>query len=176
MGLADVVTIEDVFSNEQCEKIWHLPNLPSWYWGNYSHHKEDGLFWKLNLEHDPFFTEELFEQIISKVKVNNLFIVDTTDHPVYANGHTFGTQGGIHKDSDVEGNYTFLYYANPTWYNEWGGSTVWIDEKGNHKSIYPKPNTGVFFPGTLLHYADATNKTFNGLRVTVAWKVGSINN
>ena len=118
----------------------------------------------------------MFEQIISKVKVNNLCIVDTTDHPVYANGHTFGTQGGIHKDSDVEGNYTFLYYANPRWCNTWGGSTVWIDENGNHKSIYPKPNTGVFFPGTLFHYADATNKTFNGLRVTVAWKLRKINN
>ena len=160
--------ISDLFSEEQCHKIWELPKVEKWYYGNLSNAEVNSIpFWKIKLDDDSFYSEELFETIKDKVDKSNLEL-----KRVYANGHLFGTQGQVHQDHTENGHYTFLYYGNPEWYNEWGGSTIWIlDNDGNHYNYYPKPNTGVFFPSKLYHYAEPTTRLFYGLRVTIAWKL-----
>ena len=93
---------------------------------------------------------------------------------VYTNGQTYGLDGGVHKDENKPGHYTILYYAvNDTWNKNWHGETIFYDD--NEEQVIavctPKRNSFVFFDSRIPHVGMSPSKQYNGLRVTLAFKL-----
>ena len=68
---------------------------------------------------------------------------------------------------------TFLYYPNHEWNPNWQGHLIFFDKDGDEvsKIVEYKSNRAVLFPGTIKHYADAPSRFFNGLRISLAYKL-----
>lgn len=91
---------------------------------------------------------------------------------VYANAHTFGGDGHLHKDNTTPGHYTTIYYAHPEWEANWAGETVFFDEdrQSIEKAVHPKPGRFVHFPGKLLHAARSPSRECPALRSVIVFK------
>lgn len=165
MDLTDIIEIPDFLSKEDAQKIWDYHQKPNWKFGHSSNKDADEVrFWQMELSSDEYFSEYLFEKILSRVEG------DFRLERVYANGHLFGTSGSPHHDSFKSFDRTALFYANPVWKPEWGGKTA-FSLNGVLHYVTPEPNKLIVFPGLIPHWAEDTSRAFTGLRVTVAWKL-----
>ena len=93
---------------------------------------------------------------------------------VYANGQTYGLESSVHLDEVEPNHYTVLYYAvNDTWDTNWHGETLFYDD--NEEQVIavckPKRNSFVFFDSRIPHVGISPGKQYNGLRVTLAFKL-----
>jgi Rps23 Pro-64 3,4-dihydroxylase Tpa1-like proline 4-hydroxylase len=126
----------------------------------------------MELMDDPFFSKEFLAQI--EQLTNKKYEVNR----IYANGQTYGQPGNIHQD--VYTDYapelykTFLYYVNPEWNINWGGSTQIIQPTGQVDTIIPVKNSAIIFNSTLNHFANETSRYCTEMRVTVAFKLKEI--
>lgn len=126
-------------------------------------------FWNCILSNEKFFADYLLGKIVKK-------IYDTTGETIvecsriYLNGATFGQQGYIHPDAFDSDARTLLIYCNPEWQTNWAGGTV-FECKDSHKIFLPKSNSGIYFDGTIMHHSQPVSKHYDGLRVTLAYKL-----
>ena len=155
---------QDVLSWEEHVHVYNVLYTGDWKYGRFSKSVTDGyLFWYCDLNNNKFFTEEFASKIIEKsgksLKLKN----------VYANGQTYGLPGVMHKDTDDEDCWTFIYYANPKWEHDWGGATVWLMENECQQSAIPIPNAGVLFKSTILHCGNEPSRLCKELRISVAF-------
>lgn len=90
----------------------------------------------------------------------------------YLNGHTYGTEGGVHTDTRYPHQYTVIYYANPVWSPDWAGETVFYnhDRSDIVAAVYPKPGRLVFFDGRIPHVARGVTRACPALRTVVVFK------
>lgn len=157
-----------MFSVHDCMKIYECMSDSNWRFGHGSVVKNDRLvgfpFWRMDLKENEFFSRYLLNMI--EEKTNQHYEL----YDVYANGHTFGTNGSFHRDWHDQQGRTFLFYANASWSVEWGGKTV-FDFGGEYHFHLPKPNSAILFPGLIPHAAEGTSRLFTGLRTTIAWKL-----
>lgn len=158
----------NVFSLNDVEKIRKDMSDKGWQFGNGSNPIGKGTpgypFWIKDLCDYSFYTEHLLN-IIQELTQQEYKL-----YRVYANGHTFGTQGNFHVDWYDSSGRTFLYYANEMWKPEWGGKTIF--NLNNQCEYYdPFPNSAICFPGEISHMAEGLSRSFIGLRVTIAWKL-----
>lgn len=168
-SIKNIKTYDTVFSDEECAKISDVISGPNWYFGHGSFVVGDARrgypFWRVDLHDNEYFTKYLLN--IIQEKTNQQYDL----YDVYANGHTFGTQGSFHQDWHDKRGLTFLYYANQTWKPEWGGKTAFMFSDETMYFHLPRPNTAISFPGLIPHSAEITSRSFTGLRVTIAWKL-----
>ena len=126
-------------------------------------------FWYLDLSNEEFFTKTVFEKICKDTGIDWLL------HRVYANGQTHGLPGDLHQDAigeEPERYFTLLYYSHGRWEPQWGGHTMFSDPATEQVlSVYPTPNTAVFFDSTILHAGLDPSRHCRNLRVTVAFKL-----
>ena len=87
---------------------------------------------------------------------------------IYMNGHTACSHGNLHKDTDLDHGRTFIIYCNSEWNIEWGGGTYFAE---NDTVVNNKPYSAVYFQNNQEHFAMPLSKDFNGLRVTLAFKL-----
>jgi Rps23 Pro-64 3,4-dihydroxylase Tpa1-like proline 4-hydroxylase len=124
-------------------------------------------FWNMDLTQDVFFTTHMLNKI--KMFTEKNFALGR----VYANGQTYGLCGSYHQDvesNDKESYKTFLYYVNPFWDYQWGGSTIFHQAGENHNQLFI-PNNGVLFDSTIYHAGLEPTRHCKELRVTVAFKL-----
>lgn len=170
MNLSDIKVFENVLCPDNIDKIqkYLLTPKSQWCLNNMSTEKSVP-FWSMDLNSNKYFTQDLYSTIISILDKKQK---DVILERVYANGQTFGQDGDFHPDSGFDYAYTFLYYCNPTWHPSWAGNTMFYCNKTRQmKQVMPSPNTAVFFPGKILHCGQSPSRKFNGLRVTLAYKL-----
>lgn len=93
---------------------------------------------------------------------------------LYLNGHTYGTDGSAHTDTEREGEITLVLYLTPPWKPDFGGETAVFDAAGEiARSVLPKPNRLLAFPSHHLHAPRPLSKIFGGLRVVLVAKFGT---
>lgn len=90
----------------------------------------------------------------------------------YANGHTFGGDGHLHRDHNEPGHFTTIYYAHPAWEPNWAGETVFFngDKDDIIRAVYPKPGRLVHFPGRIMHAARSPGRECSALRAVIVLK------
>ena len=170
MSSAKFQTIETLLTSELHAAMWEVCCSKRWYFGNYSVTSAEPGFWKMDLDGDPV-VDAAWNNARPQCEA-------LAGHPLqvirqYANGHTYGLGGGIHTDDTRENHYTLLYYPMPEWNPVHGGETVFHHSNGDiAASIMPRPNRAVFFDSRIPHAGRASNRSFGGLRVTVAFKLG----
>lgn len=91
---------------------------------------------------------------------------------VYANGHTFGGDGHLHRDHGDPGHFTTIYYAHPVWEPNWAGETVFFNHAQDEiiRAVYPKPGRLAHFPGYIMHAARSPGRECSALRAVVVLK------
>ena len=137
-----------------------------WTFGEYSNKVDKVRFWLMWLEEDKFFTDYFFNRISDLTKRKFKL------KKVYANGQTYGQPGSLHSDSTgMMGEYTFLYYVNPQWNVAWSGGTVFCMPERQSRTENFIPNSALLFDANILHAGLDPNVHFNGLRITVAFKM-----
>lgn len=151
-------------------EIWQACMAKRWYFGNQSVTVGTGLqFWKMDLE-DSEPVSRLWER--SRAACEQYAGQPLRVVRQYANGHTYGLGGGLHRDDARPGTWTLLYYPMPEWRIEWEGETVWVNTAGEViAAVRPAPNRAVIFDSRILHAGRAPSRVCGALRVTVAFKL-----
>lgn len=126
--------------------------------------EESNKFWSFDVEKEQYFNDTLFHLI--KEKTQSDFIIKR----IYFAGHTACSSSNLHHDSKDPRSKTFLIYCNKTWNPEFGGNTSFIIND-DHISIYPKPLSALYFDGTIPHTVQPMSRIFNGLRVSLVYKL-----
>jgi hypothetical protein len=116
------------------------------------------------LENDDFFSVHLLSKI--KTITEDDFNVER----IYFNGHNGCSQGSPHTDTEQDNGRTFLIYCNKVWDMALGGNTSFI-LKDEVQSFFPYPKSAIYFQNNILHMASPISKNFNGIRVTLAFKL-----
>lgn len=164
-----VTRFENIFSFDDLKRIREIILKPNWGWGHRSNtHKDDtNLFWKLGeLEKDTWFSEYLLAKI-ENITGDKLEVIS-----IYMNGETACQQGMPHIDGDNEKGRTFLVYLTENFKMEHGGGTVFFSDDGEDSVTIPyKYNTAVYFKNNITHCAAPISRYFNGLRVSLAFKL-----
>lgn len=71
---------------------------------------------------------------------------------IIVNAYNHGDSSWLHRDSDLENNYTVILYINPEWDWNWGGETIFIQNGGEIiLTVSPTPGRVVLFDGRILH-------------------------
>ena len=156
-------------------KIPLFLNQPRWNL-NCSDFKDKNMkiFWGMLLNQEKFFYHEIFN--IIKKKTNKNFEISK----ILANAQSTLQDGSPHYDSTNTNAWTFILYVNEKWDYQWGGQTILFDRYVNDKgsidvtselfeTVYPIPNTAIFFPSNMIHYAMGPSRDFNGIRYSIAY-------
>lgn len=105
-------------------------------------------------------------------KIREQFTPDYQLVRCYANGHTYGLDGHLHRDAKPgEDALTALVYVNPTWRAEWAGETMFIGESGECEAVTPRPGRLIVFDGTVKHVARSVSRECPALRMTLVFKL-----
>ena len=140
------------------EPRWNLGNAPE-----IKGEKEPAKLWHMNgLEEYPLFSETIFERITEALEGEYRIV------RAYANGQMACQQGHLHTD---DGALTFLYYPLQRWHPDWGGNLMLYNGPNVFGCISYIPNRAICFPAMIPHRAEAPSKNYDGLRVSVAWKL-----
>jgi hypothetical protein len=88
----------------------------------------------------------------------------------YINAHTYGVEGYTHRDSSRDDEWTIVIYLIDDWKLDWAGETIVIEDNDIVKSVIPKRNRALIFPGNHFHAARAVSRICYGLRRTLMFK------
>jgi SM-20-related protein len=71
----------------------------------------------------------------------------------YANAHTYGVEGYIHKDSKFSEDQTVIIYYEKDWKPEYAGETIFLNNEEDDiiRAILPKYGRMTIFPGNIKH-------------------------
>ena len=184
-NLNTIRVIDNFFTEEIHHEISKLMDRPKW---RLKGGNPENRFWHMDdLQSEDYFSHYLFEIIQNKFEIN------TKIRRIYANGQTVGQNGVPHADSYDDFSMTFLYYPNLEWKFTWGGHLSFLDARSDsedtarkirkeiHESTYLPinithsinyvPNRAILFPANIWHYAHPPNRTFTGLRTSLAYKL-----
>jgi SM-20-related protein len=91
---------------------------------------------------------------------------------VYANGHTYGTEGYIHTDNEDPRFFTTIYYAHGLWEADWAGETVFFSAESGEilHAVLPMPGRIVTFNGATPHAARGVSRECPELRISLVFK------
>ena len=155
---------DDFFDDDIHQEVYSKLMRPNWGISGNNPGKLE-IFWHYEgLENEEYFSEYLYEKICNKLDTEFKGF-----ERIYANGQTAGQYGTPHYD---DGDLTFLYYPSPVWDTNWQGHLMFMDENDEVvRVVEHKANRAVLFPGTIKHYADAPHRWFNGLRISLAYKL-----
>ena len=153
---------DDFFSEEIRKEIYDKLMKPHW---GISGGGQREIIWHYdNLEKDEYFNNYLFNLICEKLNRKFKGI-----KRIYANGQTAGQCGTPHYD---DADLTFLYYPAPEWDITWQGHLIFLNKKKEGDTVVlHKPNRSVLLSGDQKHYASAPTRFFNGLRISLAYKL-----
>ena len=172
----NVILINDFINQKDFDDIIQMIDLysysndyPGWKLNGFSNQEDTNKrFWFIDLIDNEYFNKQIFEKI--KLQISKLFDDDVILDRVYLNGSTFGQQGYFHIDDTLENSRTLLIYCNSEWKNEWVGGTV-FETLGGIQTIYPLPKRAAYFDARIPHFSQPLSKDFDGLRVTLAYKL-----
>lgn len=162
------IRYNNILNFEEQQTCVNILEQPKWQFIGTSNNEDPFTFWYRDLNTEEFFTNLFF------TKVCEITEKKFTITRVYANGQTYGLSGSLHMDHDDDRYYTFLYYANPYWNVEWGGSTAFYKNEKEFITAEFIPNSSIFFKSNIMHVGLEPSRHFRGLRITVAYKLKEI--
>ena len=137
-----------------------------WQYGWRSNKKLGFGHWNVVLSDSKIEREEVYHEVPKSIQdlwdyIQPRFMPTT---PVlvraYANAHTYGVEGYIHRDSKHDGDQTCIIYYEQDWKPEWAGETVFLNEDEDDviKAILPKYGRMTIFPGKIKHVGRAVSR------------------
>ncbi len=180
---AEIFYLENVLREDTFANIVSELRKPIWQYGRVTNpdawDEDTTTFWQADLSMYNLVGEQAFFEIISKLNEAdpNTQQYQFKLYSAIAGGKTFGLDGGIHTDKDVDFNdmgdgfMTFCFFPNREWNPEWGGEFQFFDEEGNViATYYPMPNTCLVFDSNIPHRGLGPNRDCKKLRVYLSFK------
>jgi hypothetical protein len=181
--MSEIFYLENVLRNDTFVNIVAELKKPIWQYGRVTNpdvwDEDTTMFWQADLTLYHMVGEQAFYEIINKL---NELEPSTKKYQfklysAIAGGKTFGLDGGIHTDKEVEFNdmgdgfMTFCFFPNQEWNPEWGGEFQFFDQAGNViATYYPMPNTCLVFDSNIPHRGLAPNRDCKKLRTYLSFK------
>lgn len=114
----------------------------------------------------PNLQKKIWDTLKEKYHLNDMILLRC-----YMNAHTYGVDGYIHTDSHRDDEWTIVTYLNEMWDPNWAGETILVDENNEIiKSVIPKNNRAIIFPGKMKHAARGVSRMCHELRRTFMFK------
>jgi len=114
----------------------------------------------------PELQKRVWQNIKNIYNLDNMILLRC-----YMNAHTYGIDGYIHTDSSRDDEWTIVTYLNEKWDPNWAGETIVLDNNNDIiKSILPKRNRAIIFPGNMKHAARSVSRLCYDLRRTFMFK------
>lgn len=114
--------------------------------------------WNIVLSDSKVEREEVYHEVAEPIRALWDYIqpryLPTTPTLVraYANAHTYGVEGYIHRDSKFPEDQTAVIYYEKDWEPDWAGETVFFnDDNDIIKAILPRYGRLSVFPGAMKH-------------------------
>ena len=175
MRSADIHVAEGVLQKTLFNQLAEYMQGPIWRFGHYSNLNHDRFsFWS-----SSYFDHRDARNIEMPAVVGKVWeflrggpLAGHFLERLYANAHTFGVEGGIHQDSKDLNCQTTILYCHPRWNIGWGGNLEIYNEGVDEvvRSVVPKPNRIVSFPGLLPHCAKPLARDCPELRISLVVK------
>lgn len=179
----EIFYLENVLREDTFVNIVSELKKPIWQFGRVTNpdvwDEDTTTFWQADLSLYHLVGEQAFYEIINKLNEldPNTQKYQFKLYSAIAGGKTFGLDGGIHTDKDVEFNdmgdgfMTFCFFPNREWNPEWGGEFQFFDHDGNViATYYPMPNTCLVFDSNIPHRGLAPNRDCKKLRMYLSFK------
>ena len=95
---------------------------------------------------------------------------------VYVNSSIYGDTYYAHRDCDAElRNVTVLFYCNLVWHADWGGETLFFNDKQDAEvAVTPRPGRLVVSRGAILHRGGVPSQVCHEERLTIACKLRAL--
>ena len=95
---------------------------------------------------------------------------------VYVNNAVYGDVYFAHRDCDPSlRNVTVLYYGNVTWHADWGGETLFYNDRHDAElAVTPRPGRIVVSRGAILHRGGVPSRVCHEERLTIAYKLTAL--
>jgi hypothetical protein len=183
MRSKEIFYLTDVLRPDTFVNVCAELDKPIWQFGRVTNpeiwDEDTNIFWMADLSLHHLVSEVAFYEIQHRL---NQVAPETSDYQfkVYhaiAGGKTFGLDGGIHTDKDVEFNnmgdgfMTFCFFPNREWNPEWGGEFQFFDDHGNViATYYPTPNSCLVFDSNIPHRGLAPSRDCKKLRKYISYK------
>lgn len=92
---------------------------------------------------------------------------------IYVNSAVHGDMYYAHRDCAQDlANVTVLYYGNLEWHADWGGETLFFNDRHDAEvAVTPRPGRLVISRGAILHRGGVPSGICGGARFTVACKL-----
>lgn len=133
--------------------------------------------WNVILSDSKIEREEVYHEVPQSIRDLWDFIqprfMPTTPVLVraYANAHTYGVEGYIHRDSKFPEDQTCVIYVEKDWKAEWAGETVFLDDDNEIiKAILPKYGRMSIFPGSIKHVGRGVSRICPTIRRVIVLK------
>jgi hypothetical protein len=115
----------------------------------------------------PTLFKRVWEEVSQEIFPNHTLL------RMYANAHTYGTEGYPHRDTLRRGLSTLVIYLNRQWDASWGGETVAFLPDGGLAPSPVKFNHGFLLDSKLRHVARGVSRECPELRKTLVIKVST---
>ena len=167
--------IRNVLSQEERISLWDyfdrrsqsMNSLATWTFNNASYGQGDPVSWQHPLRTDLIFTKCA---TTVRLKIMKFLRRDIKLCKIHANGQTAGQNTMFHKDWEEHNVWTFIYFNQPHWDQEWGGEFVCQTPDDEYHHTPYVPNTGALIPSNWLHKGQPPNTLIgNEIRTTIAF-------
>jgi hypothetical protein len=179
----EIFYLKDVLLPDTFANVINELNQPIWRFGRVTSpdtwDEDTTVFWTADLSITPWATDSAFYEILHALQTkypeteNYSFKLQSA----VAGGKTFGLDGGIHTDKDInyndmgDGYMTLCYFPNKDWDPDWGGEFQFFDDYGNIiASYYPVPNSCLVFDSNIPHRGLGPNRDCKKLRIYISYK------
>jgi hypothetical protein len=179
----EIFYLKDVLRKDTFANIVGELKKPIWQFGRVTNpdawDEDPTVFWQADMSLTTLVGDVMFYEIINKLGEldPNTKKYQFKLYSAIAGGKTYGLDGSIHTDKDVEFNdmgdgfMTFCFFPNEEWNSEWGGEFQFFDDTGNVIATYfPEPNTCLIFDSNIPHRGLAPNRDCKKLRQYVSFK------
>lgn len=165
-------TLDGLVPPSLVDAIFESVHQPVYKFGQKSNPGDSFAFWIANISSEVLGTvaplKALWDLVDGQVAKG---ACDTVR--MYVNAYNFGDCPTVHADSDDEGFYTVIYYANNDWSYDWSGETVFYNQAKTDitKAVYPTPGRIVLFDSRIPHVARTPSRSCPFVRYTIALKL-----
>jgi len=183
MKSREIFYLTDVLRTDTFNNVCAELDKPIWQFGRVTNpeiwDEDSTVFWQSDLSMHHLVSEIALFEIQNKLYQT---APETTNYQfklyhAIAGGKTFGLDGGIHTDKDIEFNdmgdgfMTICFFPNREWNPEWGGEFQFFDDDGNVvATYYPFPNTCLVFDSNIPHRGLGPTRDCKKLRKYISYK------
>lgn len=122
-----------------------------------------------------FASEPFFAELIRLGE--DMFQAERFDlERLYVNSTLYGDLYFPHRDCDpTSRNITILYYGNLAWHADWGGETIFFNDKHDAElAVTPRPGRFVVSRGAILHRGGVPSRACHEERYSIACKLRAL--